>query len=91
MSASFSARYNPIGRLSPGGDVPIPKPDEMSLIHELRCRGRLSVLARVDFRLRSPLGNVDLELNQEIHRAHQKRCWSPWIRLCAISGPLESV
>ena len=70
MTASLSAWYNPIGRLSAGGDVPLPQPDQMSLVHELGCGGRLSVLARRDFGLRSALGNVDLELDKEIHRDH---------------------
>jgi hypothetical protein len=37
------------------------------MVHELGCGRPLSVFARCDFGLRSSLGNVDLELDKEIH------------------------
>jgi hypothetical protein len=53
-----------------GRHVPLPQPDQVSLVHERGCGGRLSVLACRDFGLRSSLGNVDFELDEEVHRAH---------------------
>jgi hypothetical protein len=50
-----------------GCDGPLPEPDEMASARQLG-RGRcLGVLAVVDLSLRSPVGNVDLEVNQKFH------------------------
>jgi len=39
----------------------------MPFVHQLGCRRCLGVLAVLDLRLRSSVGNVDLELDQEFH------------------------
>src|SRR6266511_3262986 len=49
------------------GDGPLPDPDKMPLVRQLGCGGCLGALAVLDLSVRGPVGNIDLELDQEFH------------------------
>ena len=69
-----------VGAVQPDGpglaasDGPLPDPDEMPIISQSARRGCLGGVASLDLRRRSPLRNVDLELNQEFHGLSSQGC-----------------
>jgi len=50
-----------------GRGGPVPDPDQMPFVHQLGGGGCLGALAVLDLRDWGPVGNVDLELDQEFH------------------------
>ena len=51
------------------GSWPSPQSDEMPLICQLGCSGRLGLLAAIDFGLRSSRWDSEIELDEELRHA----------------------
>lgn len=60
-----AVQANDRGVAGPGGLV--PDPDKMPLVGQLGCGGGLGALAVLDLSGWGPVGNVVLELDQELH------------------------
>jgi len=60
-----------------GSGAQSPNPDEMPLVHQLGCSGCFRVLTALDLGIRSSVGNIHIELDQEFHgvlRSAEREC-----------------